>query len=163
MKRKHMCDKIYKCIRTAVIWFFFQVLACLLPLLIGVGITLYIGYKVELANIFPDILLAAFAIGMNLWGIGIKKREKTPEFLKDIHSIFVGVIVSGAMGLYMCLFNGGYVANYILERVELFDIPDVRIKWTIIILGILILFDVVVAALSSVIENKEVRVGKISN
>ena len=158
MERKKTAKKIYWCIRTAVIWFFFQILACLIPLLVGVGVTMFIGYEVQLEDIFPDILLASFAIGMNLWGIGIGKRPQTPLILKDIHRILVGIVVIGAWGLYMCLFNGGYVANYVKQKATSFDVPYMHLRCVTIILGILILADVVVAAVSSVIEQKNVQV-----
>lgn len=143
MKRKFKLN--YSMVRHATRWFFYQIFACVIPLVSGIVFTAFLGYNITIDKIFTDLLLGSFAIGMNLSGMEIKNDEGIPQILRDIYSLSNKGIIIITIFIYSSLFNGGYIANYFEEKIRHIPIPNSNYWIVLWILGALLLFDITIA------------------
>lgn len=146
-------NNMYDVLRGGIKWFFFQVISCVIPMLVGVVFAKIIGYEVEIVNIFPDFLLAAFAVGMNLWGFGIGKKEKVPLPIRDIYRIIVFLISATSALLYVGLFNDGFISEKVQNALEA---RGFVMEYMIGVFCFLIIVDVILAGISTKIEQKNI-------
>lgn len=152
-----MILSIYKIVKREVSWIFFQIIVSFLPLGIGVAFTLFLGYKIDIVDIFPDYLLAAFAIGMNLIGFDKEKREKLPEYINDGFVLFSKAITIIAVIFYIGLFNKGYISIAIMKRLKE---RGKYIKGFMLIIIILIVIDTIIAVWANCIpKDKDTETG----
>lgn len=150
----------YNILREGAKWFFFQVFACMIPMLVGIGFALFLGYEVDIVKIFPDFLLAAFAIGMNLWGFEIRRKKKVPVVIRDFYQMIVFCISSVSAVLYIGLFNDGYVAENI--KIVLQG-RNIVMKIMIGAFCVLMVVDVILAGISARIEQKNLIKKEVLN
>lgn len=135
----------YSIFKRVIKWFFYQIVSCAIPMVSGIFFTLFLGYRISIDKIFTDLLLCAFAIGINLSAIEINSEESIPEILRDLYKLFNQLVLGSAFFFYAILFNGGYITNYIQEISYNIPIPTLNCWVVVIILALLLLYDILIA------------------
>ena len=98
-------EKIYMIIREQVKWFFFQIMACYLPVLFLIYITWYVEKEIIFFDFIQDYLLATFAVGLNIFAFEIHKKDYIPIILKDLYLLSGSFITICSFGVYLSLFG----------------------------------------------------------
>lgn len=108
---KDKYTKFYRVFKHQLKWFVSQVFISFAPLCIVYGLAKLLQYQPELEQIFPDYLLAAFAVGFNLVSNEVRKRKEICEVIRDIYSVAAFTITIVTALIYVGLFGDNYVSK----------------------------------------------------
>lgn len=86
-EKQKKLKKYYRIFKHQLKWIMCQVVISFAPLCMVYILARLLQYEPELEQIFPDYLLAAFAVGFNLINNEIRKSKEVCEFIRDIYSV----------------------------------------------------------------------------
>lgn len=130
-------NRLYRICKHQLNWIMCQVVISFAPLCVVYILARLLQYEPDLEQIFPDYLLAAFAVGFNLINNEIRKSKEVCEIIRDIYNFATYTITIITALIYVGLFGDNYVSR---------KVQKLQANYThLCMIGILILLGISVA------------------